>query len=88
METGTERLQLMLPLYGMSEAGDYRSETLTHPCFRSAQFEQLPGDLSLFFRRIRRDFCALSGNYADDLLRGAQECHRATLQASLCSQFE
>lgn len=84
----SEFLQLLLPLHGLSEPGDYRAETITVHCLSIAQLSLTPGDLSLFYRRLGRDLCALSGNYVDHLLRAAPCSFRAAMESSLRSQFE
>jgi hypothetical protein len=43
-------LQLLLPLYGLVESGDYWGETLTGHHVLELQFEQSPIDLALFFK--------------------------------------
>jgi Reverse transcriptase (RNA-dependent DNA polymerase) len=43
-----EFLQLLLPLYGLAESGDYWGETLTYHHVLELQFEQSPIDLALF----------------------------------------
>lgn len=83
-----EFLQLLLPLYGLCESGDYWSKTLTEHCIQQAQFQQSSTDLSLFFRRVGRDLVALSGNYVDDIIRAAPKEHRKDLEDSLRSQFD
>jgi Reverse transcriptase (RNA-dependent DNA polymerase) len=45
-----ELLQLTLPPYGLSEAGDFWSETLTSHCIDDVNFEQNVADISLFFK--------------------------------------
>lgn len=83
-----EFLQLLLPLYGITEAGDYWGETLSDHCLSRAKLAQTPGDLSLFYRRMGRDLCALSGNYVDDLLRAAPSGFRKDMEATLRGQFD
>ena len=83
-----EFLQLILPLYGLSESGDYWSRTLTDHCLSQIGMQQTSSDLSLFFRRVGHELVALSGNYVDDLLRAAPKGQRPALEKSLRQRFE
>lgn len=83
-----EFLQLVLPLYGTSESGDYWGEALTDHFLTRENLTQNPGDLSLFYKRLTKDLCVLSGNYVDDILRAAPKEHRAGLESTLHAQIE
>jgi Reverse transcriptase (RNA-dependent DNA polymerase) len=83
-----EFLQLLLPLYGLTEAGDYWSQTLVEHCVGHAQYEQSATDPSFFFRHVGQALVGLSGNYVNDILRAAPPKHRQKLQQLLREQFE
>jgi hypothetical protein len=83
-----EFLQLLLPLYGLTESGDYWSQTIVEHCVEHTQFEQSATDPSFFFRHVGKALAGLSGNYVDDNLRAAPPQHRKQLQQSLREQFE
>jgi Reverse transcriptase (RNA-dependent DNA polymerase) len=82
-----ELLQLMLPLYGLSETGDYWSETLTSHSLDDVNFEQSAAELSRFFKRQGRKLCGLSANYVDDLLRAAPASERVAMERTLRERF-
>lgn len=62
-----EFVQLVLPLYGLSESGDYWSRNLIDHCISKVGFRQSSYDLNLLFRRVGQDLVALSGTFVDDL---------------------
>jgi Reverse transcriptase (RNA-dependent DNA polymerase) len=47
-----ELLQLSRPLYGLSEAGDYWSETLMQHHLHDLRFQQSQTDCCLFFKKL------------------------------------
>jgi hypothetical protein len=66
-----EFLQLLLPLYLLTEAGDYWTHTLFDHCVGQVQFTQSATDPSFFFRHFGKALVGLSANYVDDILREA-----------------
>lgn len=83
-----EFLQLILPLYGLSESGDYWNRTLRDHLLDDCKFEQCAADLSLFFKRQGKKLAGLSANYVDDLLRTAPPELRKGMEAELRARFE
>ena len=66
-----EYLQLQLALYGLSESGDYWSETLAMNHTQDLGFPQAFTDPSLFYRIEDGKLTGISGTYVDDILRCA-----------------
>lgn len=62
-------LQVVKPLYGLTDAGDYWGQTLTDHHTKELKMEQATGDFSLFFKRIAGKLTGISGTYVDDILR-------------------
>lgn len=64
-----ELLQLMKPIYGLTDSGDYWHETFRNHQERDLEMNKTIGDSSLFFKRISNRLVGLSGSYVDDILR-------------------
>jgi len=62
-------LQVVKPLYGLSDAGDYWGETIKEHHLQELNMEQSSGDFSLFVKRIADGLVGLSGTYVDDIMR-------------------
>jgi Reverse transcriptase (RNA-dependent DNA polymerase) len=82
-----EILKLVLPLYGLSESGDYWGATCVEHHLTDLQFNQSKLDFSLFWRKIGRNLC-MSGTYVDDLLRAATPEVRKELQKATERRFD
>ena len=63
-----ELIQIIKPLYGLSDSGDYWDETLRIHHLENLKMKQSTGDLSLFFKRLGNKLVGISGSYVDDLL--------------------
>ena len=83
-----EFLQLLLPLYGLSESGDYWYETLTRYTVDECRFQQSSVDLAMFFRRIGKKLMAMSGHYVDDVLSCAPPERRVEVEGMLSRRFQ
>ena len=66
-----ELIEVLKPLYGLSESGDYWCETFTKFHLHDLRMKQSTSDFSLFFRRVADKLVSLSGFYVDDLLQAA-----------------
>jgi hypothetical protein len=89
IELGAEELlQLVLPLYGLSESGDYWGQTLTDHHLTTLRFEQSAVDSSLYFKREGQELVGLSGTYVDDLLRAARPDIRDYMEQAIRKSFE
>jgi hypothetical protein len=64
-----ELLQLILPLYGITESGDYWDETLTEHHTNDLGMTRTKQDFSLYFKHAASKRVGLSGAFVDDLLR-------------------
>jgi hypothetical protein len=62
-------LKILKPLYGLGDAGDYWSRTLTGHHRSELKMTQSTGDSSLFLRRLLQNLIGLSATYVDDTLR-------------------
>jgi len=83
-----ELVQVIRPLYGLSESGDYWHETLTRHHINDLKMTQATGDFSLFFRRLSGRLVALSGTYVDDMLQCATVEQRRAIQDLMRSRFD
>ena len=68
-----ELIQIIKPLYGLADSGDYWNETLTKHHLQHLRMKQTEGDFSLFFYHIGQKLAGLSGTYVDDILRAGNK---------------
>ena len=59
-------LKLLMPLYGLSDSGDYWDFTITDFLKSDMDMKQATLDLSLFFKKLHGKLQGLSGMYVDD----------------------
>lgn len=78
-----EVLLLLLPLYGMCDAGDYWAVTLTGHVKDDLGMVPLTGDPSLFIKEENGRTVGLLGGYVDDLLNGGDESFQTLTQQTL-----
>jgi hypothetical protein len=64
-----ELLQIMKPLYGLADSGDYLAQTFVRHHLMDLRMTQATGDFSLFFKRARGALIGISGCYVDDVIR-------------------
>jgi hypothetical protein len=84
----SEFLELLLPLYGLAESGDYWGETLGDHHLKELRFRQSFVDFALFFKVVGRRLAGLSGAYVDDLLRAGPSDVRNMLERTLRDAFD
>jgi hypothetical protein len=71
-----ELLQVIKPLYGLSDSGDYWAETVVQHHLRALRMSQPTADFSLFFRIVAGELAGLSGTHVDDLLQAGTPTFR------------
>jgi hypothetical protein len=72
----TELLQLVKPLYGITEAGDYWGETVRSHHLNDLSMTPCDGDLSTYYKRAAQNFSGASATYVDDIIRTANSDFR------------
>lgn len=82
-----ELLKLLKPLYGLSDAGDYRVTKLTAFHLHSLRMTQATGDFALFFRNVCDKIVGLSATFVDDLLEAGDPSYRKVMEAAIRSTF-
>jgi Reverse transcriptase (RNA-dependent DNA polymerase) len=83
-----ELLQLILPLYGITESGDYWGETLTDHHINDLKTTQTKQDFSLFFKHAASKLIGLSGAFVDDLVRAGTLQFKDSSQRSTEGRFD
>lgn len=63
-----ELLELLKPLYGLSDSGDYWNRTMTNHLKEDIGMDPTDGDLSLFFKHVESKLIGMTGTYVDDSL--------------------
>ena len=81
-------LQVVKPLYGLSDAGDYWGEALIGNHKKELKMSQAEGDSSLFFERIGDRLTGLSGTYVDDILRAGTKSFRMDVSKATSKAFD
>ena len=83
-----ELVQVLLPLYGLTESGEYWYETYSHSHKFDLRMQQATGDFALFFRRCMNRLVALSGTYVDDTLMAATKDQKTFIEETLRKKFD
>lgn len=72
-------LQLLKPLYGLPDSGDYWHTTFAQHIEKDLGMTRMVGDLSTFFKYIRGRLAGIAGTYVDDcLMTGNDEFRKLT----------
>eukprot|EP00171_Calliarthron_tuberculosum_P005221 IDg5221t1 len=82
-----ELIQVIKPLYGLTESGDYWCETLINFHIHNLRMHQSTGDFALFFRRIVDKMVSLSGCYVDDIIMAGTKKEKERLMVTLRDKF-
>ena len=83
-----ELLQIIRPLYGLTDSGDYWCETFARFHLYDIRMQQTTGDFAIFFRRCANRVVALSGSYVDDILHAGSKETKATLRKQIKDKFD
>lgn len=78
-----ELVQILKPLLGLTDSGDYWSETNHNSHKGKLQMEQSTGDFALFFRKVRDQLVSLSGSYVDEVFQAGTKEEKERLQTEL-----
>ena len=74
-----ELLELLKPLYGLSDSGDYWHRTITRHLTKDMEMNTTVGELSLFIKHVDKKLIGMTGIYVDDsLLCGNDEFLKAS----------
>lgn len=83
-----ELLQIIKPLYGLSDSGDYWCETFSRFHIHDLRMEQSTGDFALFFKRFANTLVAMSASYVDDVLQASDARTKTQLRRKLKDKFD
>jgi Reverse transcriptase (RNA-dependent DNA polymerase) len=83
-----ELLKLVQPLYGLADAGDYWSQTLTRFHLTELSMEQATDEIALFFRGVADRLVGISATYVDDILQAGTKEFRRDALAALHKNFD
>ena len=83
-----ELIQIMKPLYGLSESGDYWCETNSKFHIHELLMQQTTGDFALFFKTVVDKLVCLSGCYVDDILQAGTPEEKQKIQEKFKKNFE
>jgi len=83
-----ELIQIIKPLYGLADSGDYWGETLTEHHLEDLRMQQANGDFSLYFHNVGKKLTGMSRTYVDDILRTGNEDFKRSSMAATYSKFD
>ena len=83
-----ELLQVIKPLYGLTDSGDYWCETFARFHVRDLRMKQSTGDFALFFKRFSESLVALSATYVDDVLQASSPKFKKNILDIIKSNFD
>jgi hypothetical protein len=83
-----ELLKVLQPLYGLADAGDYWSRTLTRFHLTELSMERATGDFALFFRGIADPLVGISTTCVGDILQAGTKVFRRDALAALHKNFD
>jgi hypothetical protein len=81
-------VQLVLPLYGLTEGGDYWGETLADHHSNDLGMRKTKGDFSMFFKHVASRLVGLSDSYVDDLVRAGTLKFKENANETTHSRFD
>lgn len=83
-----ELIQILKPLYGLSESGDYWCETNSKFHIHELLMQQATGDFGLFFKTIMDKLVCISGSYVDDILQAGTAEEKKIIQQKFKEKFD
>ena len=83
-----ELLQIIKPLYGLTDSGAYWCETFARFHVRDLRMKQSTGDFALFFKRFSESLVALSATYVDDVQQGSSRKLKTYIINTIKSNFD
>ena len=83
-----ELLQVVKPLYGLTESGDFWCETTHIFHVDKLRMKQSTRDFVLFFRRAMNKLISISGSYVDDLLQTGTQEEKKRIQEEFRKVFD
>lgn len=83
-----ELVKVLRPVYGLADAGEYWSETLSSHLREHFQFRQSVTDLSLWLRTTADKIVALAATYVDDVLMAATPSALADFKSISSKRFD
>ena len=83
-----ELLQVLRPLYGLTDSGDYWCDMNSRFHVDKLRMQQSTGDFPLFFRRLCNRLVDVSGTYVDDVIQGGTHEQKRRLQALFAREFD
>ncbi len=78
-----ELLELLKPLYGLAESGDYWGRSFRHHLIKELGMNTGISDAALFYKKLGEKLIGLCANYVDDTLHAGTEEY-----AKLCNKTE
>lgn len=78
-----ELLKLLMPLYGVSEAGGYWATTFTSFHLHRMRTKQANGDFALFFRQVCDKLTGISASFVDDLFEAGDPVYRSEMECAI-----
>jgi hypothetical protein len=84
----TELVQLLKPLYGLSESGDYWASTLNDVLLSRMNLTQAQSDMTVFFRKLATRLVLIHGSHVDDIIHAAPREELDTAIQELREHFE
>jgi hypothetical protein len=83
-----ELLQVVKPLYGLADSGDYWHETLTAHHITKLLMEQSTGEYSFLFRKKDKELYGMSGTHVDDIFQAGKDCFRRSVLKCTADVFD
>lgn len=83
-----ELLQVMKPLYGLTERGNYWCMTNDNVHIVKPNMQEATGDSALFFKKVLEQLFSISGSYVNDVIQTGTEQEKRKIQHQFGHSFE